>query len=186
MAPAPLRFLAISGSLRKASFNSAALAAVRKLAPPHLTIEIADISGFPLYDDDVRLAGYPAAVETLRAQIAAADAVIFATPEYNFSVSGVLKNAIDWASRPPSQPFDGKPIAILGASLGPTGTARAQYDLRKMMVFLNAFPINKPEVMINFAKDKFNAEGELTDETTKGFLQQMLASLEAWTLKLRG
>jgi chromate reductase len=185
MAPAPLRFLAISGSLRKASYNSAALVALQKVAPSHLSIEIADVSAFPLYNDDVRLVGYPAAVETLRAQITAADAVIFATPEYNFSVSGVLKNAIDWASRPPSQPFDGKPIAILGASLGPTGTARAQYDLRKMMVFLNAFPINKPEVMINFAKDKFNGDGELTDETTRGFLQQMLASLEAWTLKLR-
>jgi ABC-type branched-subunit amino acid transport system ATPase component/NAD(P)H-dependent FMN reductase len=185
MSAAKLTFLGISGSLRKASVNSAALRAVQALAPAHITVEIADLADIPIYNDDVRAAGYPAAVDALRAKIAAADAVIFATPEYNFSIPGVLKNAIDWASRPPSQPFDGKPIAIMGASPGPVGTARAQYDLRKMMVFLNAFPINKPEVMIGMAPSKFNDKLELTDEPTREFLKQMLTALEAWTLKLK-
>jgi ABC-type branched-subunit amino acid transport system ATPase component/NAD(P)H-dependent FMN reductase len=180
-----LTFLGISGSLRKASVNSAALRAVKALAPGHITVEIADLSEIPIYNDDVRVAGHPASVDALRAKIAAADAIIFATPEYNFSIPGVLKNAIDWASRPPSQPFDGKPIAILGASPGPVGTARAQYDLRKMMVFLNAFPINKPEVMIGMAPSKFNDKLELTDEPTRDFLKQMIAALEAWTLRLK-
>ncbi len=186
MSSSPLRFLGISGSLRKGSLNSAALRAVQALAPAHVTFEIADISEIPIYNDDVRVAGYPAAVEAFRAQVAAADAVIFATPEYNYSVPGVLKNAIDWASRPPSQPFDGKPVAIMGASPGAIGTARAQYDLRKMMVFLNAFPINKPEIMIGAAGTRFNDKLELTDETTRDLLKQMLASLEAWTRKLKG
>ncbi len=181
----PLRFLGISGSLRKGSLNSAALRTVQGLAPAHVTFEIADISDIPIYNDDVRVAGYPAAVDAFRAKIAAADAVVFATPEYNYSVPGVLKNAIDWASRPPSQPFDGKPVAIMGASPGAIGTARAQYDLRKMMVFLNAFPINKPEVMIGMAAAKFNDKLELTDEPTRDFLKQMLTSLEAWTRKLK-
>jgi len=186
MSTSPLRFLGISGSLRQGSLNSAALRAVQALAPSHVTVEIADIADIPIYNDDVRAAGYPASVEAFRARIAAADAIIFATPEYNFSVPGVLKNAIDWASRPPSQPFDGKPVAIMGASPGPVGTARAQYDLRKMMVFLNAFPINKPEIMIGMAPTRFNDKLELTDETTRDFLKQMLASLEAWTRKLKG
>ena len=181
----PLHFLGISGSLRKASVNSAALRALTPLLPAHVTFEIADLSDIPLFNDDVRAAGHPPAVDTLRAQIAKADAVIFASPEYNFSVSGVLKNALDWASRPPSQPFDGKPVAIMGASPGPVGTGRSQYDLRKMLVFLNAFPINKPEVMIGLAPQKFAADGTLTDEPTRDFLRQMLTALEAWTLKLK-
>lgn len=185
MSSTKLHFLGISGSLRKASLNSAALRALTPLLPAHITLEIADLAPIPIYNDDVRAAGYPAAVDALRAQLAKADAVIIATPEYNFSVPGVLKNALDWASRPPSQPFDGKPIAILGASPGPVGTARAQYDLRKMMVFMNAYPINKPEVMIGLAPQKFSPEGELTDEPTRDFLRQMLAALEAWTLKLK-
>ncbi len=181
----PLHFLGISGSLRKASVNSAALRALTPLLPAHITLEIADLSDIPLYNDDVRAAGHPAAVDALRAQIAKADAVVFASPEYNFSVSGVLKNALDWASRPPNQPFDGKPVAIMGASPGPVGTGRSQYDLRKMLVFLNAFPINKPEVMIGLAPQKFSADGTLTDEPTRDFLRQMLTALEAWTLKLK-
>ena len=108
------------------------------------------------------------------------------TPEYNYSVSGVLKNAIDWGSRPPDQPFDGKPVAIMGASGGPVGTARAQYHLRQMCVFLNMFPVNKPEVMIGLAQNKFDAEGKLMDETTRGFIKDLLISLDAWTRKLRG
>lgn len=99
---------------------------------------------------------------------------------------GVLKNAIDWASRPPSQPFDGKPVAIMGAATGVIGTARAQYHLRQMMVFLNAFPVNKPEVFISQAAGKFDAEGRLQDQPTRDIMRQLLEALQAWTLKLRG
>lgn len=181
----PMRFLAISGSLRAASLNTASLRALQELAPSHITIEIADISGIPIFNDDVRAVGFPDPVSDFRSKIAAADALIFATPEYNFTIPGVLKNALDWASRPPTHPFDGKPVAIMGASPGPVGTARAQYDLRKVLVFVNAFPINKPEVMIGLAASKFDQELNLIDETTQGFLQQMLTALEAWTLKLK-
>ena len=150
-----------------------------------MKIDVADISAFPLYNEDVRAQGFPAAVQTFREQIAAADALLFVTPEYNYSVSGVLKNAIDWASRPPNQPFDGKPVAMMGASAGTLGTARAQYHLRQTCVFLNMCPVNKPEVMIPQAQNRFDAEGRLTDETAKGLIKQLMESLQAWTLRLK-
>jgi chromate reductase, NAD(P)H dehydrogenase (quinone) len=181
-----MKIVGMSGSLRKGSFNSAALRAAQTLAPDGATIEIAEIGDLPLYNDDVRAAGYPPAAERLRAQLGAADAILFVTPEYNYSISGVLKNAIDWASRPPNQPFDGMPIAIMGASGGILGTARAQYHLRQMMVFLNAYPLNKPEVMIGQAQNKFDKDGNLTDEGTKDFIRKLLEALVAWTERLRG
>jgi chromate reductase, NAD(P)H dehydrogenase (quinone) len=181
----PVRVVGLSGSLRKGSYNSAALRAAIELAPEGMVIEPAEIRDLPLYDDDIRAAGYPPAVEALRARIAAADAVLFVTPEYNYSVPGVLKNAIDWASRPPSQPFDGKAVGIMGVSGGLLGTARAQYHLRQMLVFLNAFPINKPEVMIGQAAQKFDAELRLTDEATRGFVRQHLEALGAWARRLK-
>jgi chromate reductase len=180
-----MKIVGLSGSLRKGSYNSAALRAAQALVPEGTTIEIAEIGDLPLYDDDVRAAGYPASVERLRRQLTEADAVLFVTPEYNYSVSGVLKNAIDWASRPPNQPFDGKPVAIMGASGGLFGTARAQYHLRQMLVFLNAFPVNKPEVMIGQAQNKFDEAGNLTDEPTREFIRKLLASLVAWTERLQ-
>jgi chromate reductase, NAD(P)H dehydrogenase (quinone) len=180
-----MKIVGLSGSLRKGSYNSAALRAAQALAPEGTVIEIAEIGDLPLYNDDVRAAGYPAAVERLRRQIAQADAVLFVTPEYNYSVSGVLKNAIDWASRPPNQPFDGKPVAIMGASGGLFGTARAQYHLRQMLIFLNAFPVNKPEVMIGQAQTKFDEAGNLTDEATREFIRKLLVSLVAWTERLK-
>jgi chromate reductase len=125
-------------------------------------------------------------VEALRARIKAADALLFATPEYNYSIPGLLKNAIDWASRPPEQPFNGKPVAIMGASPGPVGTARCQYHLRQVCVSLNMFPVNKPEVMIGQYQNKFDVCGKLTDETTRGFVQDLLVALAAWTRTLRG
>lgn len=181
----PIRVVGISGSLRAASYNTAALKAAIALAPEGMTIETAEIGDLPHYNDDVRLAGYPAEVQRFRDQLTAADAVLFVTPEYNYSIPGVLKNAIDWASRPPSQPFDGKPVAIMGASMGVLGTARAQYQLRQMLVFLNAFPVNKPEVMIGTAQTRFDETGRLTDEATAGFIRDLLASLAAWTNRLR-
>ena len=183
--PSPIRVVGLSGSLRKGSFNTAALRAAQGLAPDGMTIETAEIGDLPLYNDDVRLAGYPAPVARLRGQLAAADAILFVTPEYNYSIPGVLKNAIDWASRAPSQPFDGKPVAIMGASGGLFGTARAQYQLRQMLVFLNAFPVNKPEVMIGQASTKFDEAGQLTDEPTKQFVRQLLVALAAWTRRLQ-
>jgi len=180
-----VRVLGISGSLRKKSYNTAALRAAQQLLPAGMTMETADLADIPLYNDDVREKGYPAPVERLRKQIAAADAVLIVTPEYNYSVPGVLKNAIDWASRPPNQPFDGKPVAIMGASPGVIGTARAQYHLRQSFVFLNACVVNKPEVMIGSAASRFDAEGNLTDEATKGFVKALLVSLADWTRRLQ-
>jgi chromate reductase len=180
-----MKVAAVSGSLRKGSFNAMALRAAVELAPPDMRIEHVGIGDLPHYNDDIRLAGYPPAVERLRAQLTDADAVLFVTPEYNYSIPGVLKNAIDWASRPPNQPFNDKPVAIMGASGGLLGTARAQYQLRQMLVFLNAHPINKPEVMIGQASTKFDEAGRLTDEPTREFIRQLLVALEAWTRRLR-
>src|SRR5258708_5640859 len=162
-----MNILGISGSLRKGSYNSAALRAAQELAPAGVTIQIADISQIPLYNEDVRAAGLPPQVERFREQIRAADALLFSTPEYNYSTSGVLKNAIDWASRPPDQPFAAKPAAVMGASMGPTGTARAQYHLRQMGIFLDMRFVNRPEVMIGTAQDRFDAQGSLTHEPTR-------------------
>jgi chromate reductase len=174
----------VCGSLRKGSYNMAALRTAIELRPPGMTIEIADISAFPLYDEDLRAQGFPPPVETFRRQIKAADALLFATPEYNYSMSGVLKNAIDWASRPPDQPFAGKPVAIIGAAAGMAGTARAQYDLRRSCVFLDMHPVNKPEVLIGQAQTKVDAEGRLLDEAGRGFIRDLLVALEAWTRRL--
>src|SRR5579872_4953549 len=176
--------LGICGSLRKASYNMAALRTAVELKPPGMTIEIADISQFALYNEDVRAEGFPPVVETLRRQIKAADALLFVCPEYNYSMSGVLKNAIDWASRPPDQPFAGKPAAIMGAAAGMAGGARAQSDLRRSCVFLDIHPINKPEVFIGQAQTKFDAAGRLTDEAARGFIRDMLVALEAWTRQI--
>jgi chromate reductase, NAD(P)H dehydrogenase (quinone) len=173
-----MNVLGISGSLRQGSYNSMALRAAQKLAPPGMTITIADIRPIPLYDEDVRTAGVPAAVQALKDQVRAADAILLVTPEYNFSIPGVLKNAIDWLSRPPEQPFDGKPLAIMGASTGPVGTARVQYHLRQVMGALNAFMVAKPEVFIGNCASKFNEQGELTDETTARFIGDLLVSLQ--------
>ena len=173
----PLRVVGFSGSLRRGSFNSAALRAVKAMAPADLAIDIFDLSPIPLYNDDIRTQdGYPDGVQSFRDALKAADGVLIATPEYNYSIPGVLKNAIDWASRPPEQPFDGKPIAILGASPGAFGSARAQYHLRQCFIYLNGQVMNRPEVMIGGANSKFDAEGNLTDQRTADFLKGFLAA----------
>src|SRR5437762_11431581 len=175
-----IKVLAMCGSLRKGSYNMAALRIAIAQKPPGMTIEVADISQIPLYNEDVRQQGFPPPVETLRRQIAAADALLFACPEYNYSMTGVLKNAIDWASRPPDQPFAGKPCAIIGAAAGMAGSARAQYDLRRSCVFLDMHPLNKPEVLIGQAQTKFDADGNLTDEAARGFIRDLMANLAGW------
>jgi len=182
---AAVNVLGISGSLRKASYNTAALRAARELIPEGLTLEIADIGEIPLYNDDIRLQGFPPPTQKLRDQIGAADALLFATPEYNFSFSGVLKNAIDWTSRPPDPPIVGKPVGIMGATQSAWGTLRAQYHLRQCCVFLNMFPLNKPEVFIAQAANKFDAQGKLTDQAARDLIAQLLVALRDWTRRLR-
>lgn len=172
-----IEVLAISGSLRKGSYNTAALHAAQELAPAGMKIEVADISDIPLYNADVQTQGFPKPVQELAARIRAADALLFGCPEYNYSVSGVLKNTIDWISRIEKQPFSGKPAAIVGASQGPIGTARAQYDLRKIGVFLNMPFVLQPEVMIGKAQDAFDGSGKLTNEKTRELIGKLLASL---------
>ena len=181
-----LCFLGISGSLRAGSFNTAALRAAAELAPEGVTVELAGIRDIPAYDEDAHEAGAPASVAALRARIAAADAVIVATPEYNYSVPGVLKNAVDWLSRAEPQPFRDKPVGIIGATPGAVCTARAQYDLRKIFVYLDAHVLNRPEVMIGAAHAKFDAEARLIDEPTRMVLASMLVALRDWTVRLRG
>ena len=184
MAP-PLKVLALSGSLRKGSYNTAALRAAQELAPDGMSIEIASIADIPFYDADLQAQGFPPSVQALGEKIRQADAVLIASPEYNYSISGVLKNAIDWLSRLPDQPFAGKPVAMMGASMSLLGAARAQYHLRQIFVFLDAMPVNKPEVFITLAHQKFDAGGALTDEPTRGFIKQLLEALAKWTRRLQ-
>lgn len=183
--PTTLNVLGLCGSLRRDSYNRAVLRAAQALAPAAaMQIEAADISDVPLYNEDVYAQGLPAPVDHLREQVRNADALLFVTPEYNYSVPGVLKNAIDWISRPPDQPFAGKPAAIMGASPGTLGTARAQYHLRQTLVFLNVHPVNTPEVMVGSAHERIDAQGELNHEPTREFMGKLLAALAAWTRQL--
>lgn len=183
--PATVRLLGISGSLRKGSYNTAALRAAQELAPDGVTIDAFDIAPVPLYNEDVRAQGVPAPVEALRAAIKAADGLLIVTPEYNYSIPGVLKNAIDWASRPPEQPFDNKPIAIMGASPGAMGSSRAQYHVRQCFVFLNGLVMNRPEVIISAANTRFDAAGRLTDQATRDFIAAYLVAFRTWVLRCK-
>ena len=181
----PLTILGIAGSLRKASYNRGALRAAQQLAPPDVKIEIFDLGGIPVFnqDEDNRP---PQKVVELKARVRAADAILFVTPEYNYSFSGVLKNAIDWASRPyGDSAWDGKPVAVMGASIGALGTARAQYHLRQCFVFLNMYPLNKPEVMIANAAERFDEQGNLTDQDTKDHIKKFVEALAKWTRQVQ-
>ena len=182
---AAISVLGFAGSLRKDSYNGAVLRAAVELAPADLKLETFDLHGIPLYDGDVEAVGLPETVRRFRERIAAADALLIVTPEYNYSMAGVLKNAIDWASRPPDQPFSGKPVAIAGASMGGFGTARAQYHLRQTCVFLDMIPLNKPEVFISAAHQKVDAQGRLSDEHSRVAVRALLEALVAWTRRLR-
>jgi chromate reductase len=177
--------LGFAGSLRQGSYNKAALRAALELAPAGMTIETFDLSPIQPYNEDVKQHGFPPPVQEFREKIRAADALLIVTPEYNYSIPGVLKNAIDWASRPPDQPFEEKPIAIMGASPGRLGSARAQYHLRQCFVFLNGLVINRPEVMIGNASEKFDEQGRLTDQPTRELIAKLLAALVDWTHRCR-
>ncbi len=174
-----LDVISICGSLRKGSYNAMVARALPGLAPAGMTITPApSFAEFPIYNADIQNEqGFPAAVTAFADAIRAADGVIIVTPEYNFSVPGGLKNALDWVSRLPNQPFAEKPVAIQSASPGPVGGARMLYDLRKILVFLDAFTLNKPEIFVNSVASRVNEKtGELTDETTRDFIRQQLAA----------
>jgi len=175
----PINVLGFAGSLRQASYNKAALRAAVELAPAGMVIETFDLAPIQPYNEDVKEQGFPPPEHELRERIRAADALLIVTPEYNRGVPGVLKNAIDWISRPPDQPFDVKPTAIFGVSPGAIGTAVAQYDLRRYLGVLNALVINRPSVMIGQAAEKFDAQGRLTDAPTRDFVGKLLAALAA-------
>jgi chromate reductase len=172
-----LSIIGIAGSLRRASYNRWALRAAQKLAPRGAAVEIFELDGIPPYNQDQEKEP-PSRVADLKARIRAADAVLLVTPEYNYSIPGVLKNAVDWASRPyGDNAWKGKPVAVMGASIGALGSARAQYHLRQCFVFLDMDPVNQPEVMIANAAQRFDAQGNLTDETSRKLIGELLAAL---------
>ena len=180
-----MNVLGISGSLRKASFNTAALRACGEMLPAGMTLSIAEIGDLPLFNQDVFEAGLPESVKRFRAAVTAADGLLIASPEYNFSLTPALKNAIDWASRPPNQAFQDKPIAIFSASAGPMGGARVQYDLRRILGQLWGHVLPRPEVFIGSAQTKFDAQGKITDEATKKFLADLLVGLRDWITRMK-
>jgi len=172
-----VKILGIAGSLRRESYNRSALKAALDLTPADARLEPFELDGIPIFNQDHEQDPPPAVVEFKR-RIRDADAILFVTPEYNYSIPGVLKNAIDWASRPyGDNAWDGKATAVMGASPGVIGTARAQYHLRQTFVFLNMFAVNQPEVMIGKAHERIDQAGNLTDETTKALIRQLLANL---------
>jgi chromate reductase, NAD(P)H dehydrogenase (quinone) len=180
-----LKILGFAGSLRKGSYNRSLLRSATQLLPSDTTLEIFDLSDIPSYNQD-HDNNMPPKVKEFKTKIRESDALLIATPEYNYSVPGVLKNAIDYASRPyGDNSFDDKPVAIMSASVGMIGGARAQYHLRQMFVFLNMHPVNVPEVIVTFASNKFDSEGNLLDENTKKFLAQLLRNLSNWTKRLK-
>ncbi len=177
-----MRILGICGSLRKASYNRGLLVAARDLAPSGTTIEIAELGDIPLFDQDVEARGDPAPVASLKERIRQADAVLIATPEYDWGVPGVLKNALDWVSRPAGQSaLKQKPLAMLGASDGPWGTTRAQLQLRQSLTYMDVLTLPSPWVYVALAKEKFDASGALTDERTREQVKGLVAALVAWT-----
>jgi chromate reductase, NAD(P)H dehydrogenase (quinone) len=180
-----IKVLGISGSLRAQSYNSGALSVVGSVLPEDMEFEIASLSDLPFYNADVEQRGFPAVVESFRRNVAAADALIFAVPEYNFSVSGVLKNALEWLSRPPNSPTNGKPCAVFGASVSPLGTARGQFHFRHICVSLNMIAVNTPHVDITNAKTKFDAQGRLTDQASIDLIRQLVGELRNLTIRLR-
>jgi chromate reductase, NAD(P)H dehydrogenase (quinone) len=182
--PRPYDIVGIAGSLRQASFNRALLRAAVQLAPPTLKVTVHDLAALPLYNADVEARAVPEAVAALRTAVRAADGLLVATPEYNHGVPGVLKNAIDWLSRPPrASALDGKAAAIMGASPGMTGTARGQSQLRQSFVFTKTYAMLQPEVLVARAHEKFDARGELIDPATREFVAMFLARFADWVAR---
>lgn len=181
-----MRVLGLSGSLRERSFNTALLRVADAAAPEGMTIDVRTLEGIPLYDEDVRQTGEPPAVGALKDAVRGADALLIATPEYNFGIPGVLKNAIDWVSRPPDEsPFVDKPVAVMGAG-GVLGTVRAQDELKLILSTMGALVLGRPALRVERASTKFDAEGRLTDGEARERLGHFLAALREWTLRVGG
>ncbi len=178
--------LGICGSLRRQSYNLGALRAAGELMPEGMALTVERLDGVPLFNQDLEAQGAPDAVLKLAQDIRDADAVLIATPEYNFSISGVLKNAIDWLSRQKPQPFKDKPVALMSASLGPVGGARHQYEVRKILGCLEALVLHKPEVFINLCQPKFDADGRLVDAAARKAVADQMAALGVWTGRMLG
>ena len=180
-----IKILAFAGSLRKGSYNKALVRAAVEVAPENVVMEVFDLEGIPPFNQDLESTPTQR-VKEFKEKIRAADALLIATPEYNYSIPGVLKNAIDWASRPKQgNPFEGKPVAIMSASIGKLGGARAQYHLRQSFVFLNMHPVNQPEVMLSSAAENVDANGRLTNEQTRTLIKQLIEVLVTWTNRLK-
>lgn len=180
-----IKILGMAGSLRKDSYNRSALRVAKQETPPDAELEIFDLEGIPVFNQDFEFQ-MPQRASEFKEKIKSADAILLVTPEYNYSVSGVLKNAIDWGSRPyGNNSWEGKPVAIMSASPGLLGGARAQYHLRQMFVTLNMHPLNFPEVMIAAAHQKFDEQGKCTDEETRKRIRQLVEALVDWTKKLK-
>ncbi len=179
------RILGFAGSLRKDSYNKALLNAALEVLPKGVELKIFDLEGIPPFNQD--LESQPTEkVKEFKSEIRKADAILIATPEYNYSIPGVLKNAIDCASRPPGDSaLQGKPVAMMGASIGMLGTARAQYHLRQSFVFLDMYPLNKPEVMVPFCQDKVDKQGKLTDTKTREKIKELIEALVRWSRALK-
>jgi chromate reductase len=187
MAEKILNVVCICGSLRKGSYNRMVMNALPALAPPGMNLaEAPPFTEFPLYNADIQeSSGIPPAVQRLADAVRAADGVIFNSPEYNFSIPGGLKNAIDWVSRLQNQPFAGKPVALQSATNGPLGGGRMQYDLRRAMIFLDAVTLNKPEIFIGNCSQRIDAKtGQITDQQTIGFIRQQLAAFAKFVERL--
>jgi len=180
-----LNILGICGSLRAKSFNGYALKAAGQLMPEGMTLSITDYADIPFYSQDIQDQGFPASVVRLHEAIVQADGLLIASPEYNFSISGVLKNAIDWLSRMPGQSFKNKPVALFSATSGPLGGARSQYDLRKILGALEAQILQKPEIFMGVAQNRFDAEGRLTDAPTQKLLGDQMIAFQTWIARFK-
>jgi chromate reductase len=179
---AKVKIVGLAGSLRKQSYNRGLLLAAQEVAPAQCTLEIVDLVGIPLFNQDEE-GTLPPAVALLKAKVRAADAILIATPEYNYSIPGVLKNALDWGSRPyGDNAWDNKPVAIMGASPAMQGTSRSQYHMRQVFVYLNMHPLNQPELMIGSAQDKFDESGKLSDPKARKKIEELLKALIASVL----
>lgn len=180
-----IKILGIAGSLRKGSYNKMALRIASNLAPDDAKLEIFDLQDIPLFNQDLETQP-PDIVKEFKRKIKEADAILISTPEYNYSIPGVMKNAFDWASRPyGDNVWNRKPVAIMGASRGLLGTARAQYHLRQSLLAINMHPLNRPEIMISLAHEKFDEDGSLNDEKTKNKIKELLKALMEWTERLK-
>jgi len=174
-----VKILGFAGSLRKTSYNRGLLRAALEVIPSNCSLDIFDLSGIPLFNEDDE-AKPPQQAVRLKEKVRAADAILIATPEYNYSIPGVLKNALDWGSRPyGDSAWDNKPVAIMGASPSMQGTSRAQYHLRQTFIFLNMHPLNRPELMVASAQERFDEQGNLTDPKTRKKIAELLVALAA-------